>query len=412
MLKEKTPHPTFSYLIYLGCAIAFLTTAFNSHTGMNIFYISSYISFIAFVMNFKFYTKNYKNLVLPILFFTVGMANILWVSHFKQPGDYINIYRAYTSSGKLLIATAFILLIAINERLNIREHLISIAILTGIAINVYAIYQGVWLNIERIELNFDRSTAAAYIITAVNLVFMYCIFLLKNRYRLYIYSIAFLLTFSSLILLGTRSAIIVYPIALGISILMSKGSLSRKNKVNLFLSFVVAIVLSGLFFKGNIEQRIEDFQTDLRHAGEPQRDNSIMSRLSMQKVGMQAGNAALLGQSAEQRADEIIAIITLHPMLSGVLPYISVHMHNELIETYSIKGIWGVTLLLALYLGLLRFSLRQNRNPMLLSVVLSLFAYGCSDVVFFSSEVTVVYCLAIIISILIIKKSDQSWEEQ
>jgi O-antigen ligase len=355
-------------------------------------------------MNFKFYTKCYKKLILPMLFFTIGMASVLWVSYFKQPGDYINIYRSYTSTGKLQIATAFILLIALNERLDFKKNLTSIVILCGIAVNSYAIYQGLWAKTERVELNFDRSTAAAYIITAVNLVVMYSILTFKNRYRLHLYSITFLLTFSSIILTGTRSAIIIYPIALGVSILTSKDSIISKNKIKLSLSLVAIFVLCSFIFKGEIEERVQAFKTDLQLVAQPQRENSITSRLSMQKVGIQAGSSAPLGQSAEQRASEITVLVAQTPLLSGVLPYLTVHMHNEFIETFSIKGIWGVIFLLALYIGLFYFSFKPYRNPMLLSVTLSLFAYGCSDVIFFSTEVTIVYCLAIILSTLIVKK--------
>ncbi|MEX0634507.1 hypothetical protein M8494_31950 [Serratia ureilytica] len=53
--------------------------------------------------------------------FSVGMGTILWMHHFKQPGEYINIYRSYMSTGKLQLATAFILLIALNERLCVQH---------------------------------------------------------------------------------------------------------------------------------------------------------------------------------------------------------------------------------------------------------------------------------------------------
>ena len=408
MLTNKTPHPAFSYLIFLGCSIAFCSTPFDSHLGRDIFYISSYIALLSFIINFKFYTKDCKKLILPALFLLAGLASVLWVAYYKQPGDYINIYRAYTSSGKLQIATAFILAIALNNRINIRENLTSIVILAGIAMNAYAIYQGIWLNAERVELNFDRATAAAYIITAINLVVMYAVLTLKNRYRFYIYAIAFLLTYASIILTATRSAMLVYPIALGMSILINKDSLSFKNKITLSLSLVAIFTLCFFIFKNEITQRINDFKIDLQLSDQPQRENSIISRLSMQKVGMQAGNIAPLGQSAEHRATEITAMVNQNPLLSGVLPYLTVHMHNELIETYSIKGAWGVVILLALYIGLICYSFSYGRNPALFSVALTLFAYGCSDVLFFSSEATIVFCLAIIFSILICKKVDKT----
>ena len=48
-------------------------------------------------------------------------------------------------------------------------------------------------------------------------------------------------------------------------------------------------------------------------------------------------------------------MVAQQPRLSGVMPYINVHLHNELLETYSLKGIWGVLLLLALYVSLFFF---------------------------------------------------------
>ncbi len=58
MLKHRTPHPAFSYLIYLGCAIAFCTIPFGSATGRNLFYVSSYIAFIAVCLYPRYYFSN------------------------------------------------------------------------------------------------------------------------------------------------------------------------------------------------------------------------------------------------------------------------------------------------------------------------------------------------------------------
>lgn len=85
-------------------------------------------------------------------------------------------------------------------------------------------------------------------------------------------------------------------------------------------------------------------------------------------------------------------MVAQQPRLSGVMPYINVHLHNELLETYSLKGIWGVLLLLALYVSLFFSSFRPQRNALLLSVSASLFVYGLSDVIFFSTEGTVIFC--------------------
>lgn len=208
LLKETTPHPVFSYLIYLGCAIAFCTIPFASDTGRNLFYVASYISFIAVCLNLKYYFKNKRNLIVPVLFFCVGMGSIFWLQHFKQPGEYINIYRSYMSTGKLQIATAFILLIALNERICMQRAFIVIALMAGIAVNGYSLYQGLWLNIGRVEINFDRATVAAYLITAINLVMLQAILMLRTKYRIPLYIIGFLVTFSTLVLTGDRKSVV------------------------------------------------------------------------------------------------------------------------------------------------------------------------------------------------------------
>ncbi|MBV6694808.1 O-antigen ligase family protein [Serratia quinivorans] len=405
LLKETTPHPVFSYLIYLGCSIAFCTIPFGSDTGRNLFYVASYISFIAVCLNLKYYFKNKRNLIVPILFFCVGMGSIFWLQHFKQPGDYINIYRSYMSTGKLQIATAFILLIALNERLCMQRAFIIIALVAGIAVNGYSLYQGLWLDIGRVEINFDRATVAAYLITAINLVMLQAILMLRTKYRIPLYIFGFLITFSTLVLTGTRAAMLVYPVAVGLSILATKHLISHKHKILLITSVPLLLLASGLVFKSQIEQRIAAFETDLRLIDQPQTENSIISRISMQIAAIHTGSAAPLGQSAEQRGEEIRAMVLHQPHLAGVMPYINVHMHNELLETYSLKGVWGTLFLLALYIGLFVSSLKPHRNALLLGVTFSLFVYGLSDVIFFSTEGTAIFCLAIIASVLSVKKT-------
>ena len=405
LLKETTPHPVFSYLIYLGCAIAFCTIPFGSDTGRNLFYVASYISFIAVCLNLKYYFKNKKNLTVHVLFFCVGMGSIFWLQHFKQPGEYINIYRSYMSTGKLQIATAFILLIALNERLCMQRAFIVIALVAGIAVNGYSLYQGLWLDIGRIEINFDRATVAAYLITAINLTMLQAILMLRTKYRIPLYIIGFLVTFSTLVLTGTRAAMLVYPVAVGLSILATKNLISHKHKILLITSVPLLLLASGLVFKSQIEQRIAAFQTDLRLIDQPQTENSIISRISMQIAAIRSGSTAPLGQSAERRGEEIRAMVMHEPHLAGVIPYINVHMHNELLETYSLKGVWGALFLLALYISLFVSSLKPHRNALLLGVTFSLFVYGLSDVIFFSTEGTAIFCLAIVASVLSVKKT-------
>jgi len=405
MPSEKRPHPAFSYLIFLGCAIAFCTIPFGVETGRNIFYISSYISFIALCFNFRFYTKNKVHLTLFLSLCLLGAASMIWAPLNKQPDDYVNIYRSYFSTGKLQLATAFILLIALNERLDFQKSYIAVAIGGALAVNAYAIYQGLWLHYPRVQLNFDRATIVAYIITAINLVMLHAVLLLKTRYRLMLFLLAFIVSFSVIGLTGTRAAMLVFPVMVAIFVFTSREFFSRRQKTTIALAFPLLLLLSAMIFKSQIEQRIHDFHQDMASINDPQKDNSIMSRLSMQRTGFHAGNQALLGQSAEQRAKEITAMVKQDPELMGVMPYLTVHLHNELIEAYSLKGIVGAVLLLTFYLTYIFAALRIYNNVLLFTVMLSLIAFGLTDVIFFSTEGTVMFCLAIIASVISMKKT-------
>lgn len=406
-LIQKKPHPAFSYFIYIGCAVSFLTTPFGFSAGKNLFYLSSYIAFFAFIFNLKYYTNNKFNLIFASSFFLFGIATIFWLVVYKQPGDYIDIYRSYMSTARLHIATAFIMLIALNERLNIKKHVIAVGIIVGITVNLYAIYQGLWKNHGRIELNYDRATIVAYFMTAINLVMMQSIKMLRNRHRILLYLSAFLFTFAMLILTGTRAAMLAYPVLILISIIATKGLFNSRQKLIILISFPLLLIASSVIFNSQIDKRINDFHRNLATIDNTKLDNSVFSRVWMQIVAIRTGNEAPFGQSAEHRAAEALNIIHHEPRLNNVKRYLTVHLHNEILETWSLRGIWGVSLLLFIYCSLLTLSFKPQRNVMLLGVTLSLIIYGLSDVLFFSTECTVIFALAIIASILSTKDINQ-----
>lgn len=405
ILKKESPANFFNQLIFFGCALAFITTPFGGAFGRNVFYLSSYLAFLVVVFHLRFYIANKKNLLLPGAFFAVGIISIIWTAMYKQPGDFISLYRQYQSTGRLQIAAAFTLLVMLNVKTALQKKTVLAAIISGLAINGYAIYQGVFLDIDRVELNFDRATVAAYIITAVNLIFIKAVLLLKTRHRVLFFLATFTFTYASIVLTGTRAAMLAYPVLTLIIILMSTHVISRRHKIILFTLVPVMILLSAALFHKVITTRIQQFNQDIAQMHEQTGENSLISRLSMQTVAFRTGSEAIWGESAEQRAAEAKAIVAKEPSLYGALTYLTVHMHNELMETFSIKGIIGLLALVGFYLCLLRNAFIPCRNPALFAVTVSLITYGLSDVIFFSTEGTLIYCLAVIISGLLVKTS-------
>jgi O-antigen ligase len=407
MLIGKRFQTISSYFIYLGCVFAFCTVPFDLKIGRDVFYLSSYIAFILVVLNFRHYKNNKFNLLTSMSLLLLGCTTIIWVAIYKQQDEYINIYRAYMSTARIQIATSFIMLFALNDKTITRKIAIFTGIFAGIIVSGYALYQGLWLNEPRVILNFDRATIVAYIITITSLVMMQSIISLRIRYGILIYAAAFIFTYSALILTGTRASMIAYPVIIIISIIATKDLINPKQKRMLLLLLPVLLAISGLIFKKQIETRINDFHNNISLMYNTKVENSIFARVWMQIVAVRTGNTAPLGQSAEKRAEEARKIISADPKLYNAERYLTVHLHNEILETYSLKGVWGVILLLAFYGSLIALSFKNKKNVMLLGVSLSLIIYGLSDVLFFSLEYTTTFLASMIICILANRPQDE-----
>ncbi|ATZ10060.1 O-antigen ligase family protein [Erwinia amylovora] len=411
MLTEKSPQPILSYLIYTCCAIAFATVPFGLKFGRDIFYVASYISFIAIVLNLRYYTLDKLKLVVSLSFLAFGLGTTFWLIAFKQPGAYIDIYRSYMSTARLFSAMSVVSLVALNERLAMQKITLVVSVAVGLLVNTYALYQGLWLLQSRIELNFDRTTIVAYLLTAISLVMMQSILMLKIRYRLGFYIAAFILSYSAIILTGTRAAMIAYPALILLTVIVTKNIITVRHKIAVILLVPVLLTSTSLVFKDLVMSRIHDFERNIIAINDIEAENSVFSRVWMQVVAIRTGSEAPLGQSAEQRASEAMRIIQADPQLYNAKRYLTVHMHNEILETWSLKGIWGVVLLLAFYGSLTVLAFRLSRNAMLFGLTVAMIIYGLSDVIFFSTEATATFLLAIIASILSMKKNQTVAEQ-
>ncbi|MDJ0022947.1 O-antigen ligase family protein [Pantoea eucrina] len=403
LARREAPHSAISTLIFFGCATALLTAPFGGSFGRNVFYITSYIAFITLATHALYYAKLRINIALPVAMLLVGIASIIWTAVYKQPGDFISLYRQYQSTGRLQISGALILFFVLNDKSDLRQKAILAALLTGLAVNAYAIYQGVWLHLRRVELNFDRATMAAYIISAVNLLFLKAILFQKNKLKLFLFPAAFLFSYLAIILTGTRAAMLLFPVMALILVLFSKNVISRRYKIALFVIIPALFIAGSLIFKEKIANRIDEFQQNIADMHKNRGENSVVSRLSMQIIALQTGIESPAGQSAEQRALLARKIIQQQPQLYGALPYLTVHMHNEVLETFSIKGIAGALALVNFYIMLLVYAFRRGGNALLLTLALALIGYGLSDVIFFSTECTLIYCLTIIFAFSMMK---------
>lgn len=128
--------------------------------------------------------------------------------------------------------------------------------------------------------------------------------------------------------------------------------------------------------------------------------SSVGARLAMIRIGLNTGYNNLLGQSLEQRDQEIKELVLSQPLFEGGAIYSNVHLHNEIVDNFSLKGWWGVLGYLILMLALFYESyLKKSLDLLLFSI--SSAVYGMSDMILYGNNMTLSWSLLLIMIIFI-----------
>ncbi|MEG0406746.1 MAG: O-antigen ligase family protein, partial [Acinetobacter sp.] len=224
---------------------------------------------------------------------------------------------------------------------------------------------------------------------------------LRIKHTVSLYLLHFLVSLAAIITTQTRAAILVYPI-LNITLFFI---LYRHNRIILLrgvLAFILVVGLVSIPLKSVIENRYNDFMVDLHAYSQNNSKTSIGARLAMQQVGINAGEEHLWGQSLEQRDAEIKEFVLKNITLQGALTFVDVHLHNEVVDTFSVKGIPGVVVLLFLYSAMILRAYTQ-RSPLLLVIAGAIVAYGLSDLLLYAKGEALSCMLALCVAAMLVQ---------
>ncbi|MEG0253236.1 MAG: O-antigen ligase family protein, partial [Muribaculaceae bacterium] len=197
----------------------------------------------------------------------------------------------------------------------------------------------------------------------------------------------------------TRAAILIYPL-LSIGLFFIHYRHNRTILLRALLAFVVLVGLAAIPLKSVIESRYQNLMVDLHSYNQSNSNTSIGARFAMQQVGIDTGKAHYWGQSLEQRDAEIKVSVLQNVSMQGALAYVDVHLHNELIDTFSLKGIPGVIVLLLLYTTIFLRAYTQ-RSPLLLVILGAIAIYGLSDLLLYAKGEALSSVLALCIATML-----------
>ncbi|WP_261865925.1 O-antigen ligase family protein [Budvicia aquatica] len=395
------------YIVTIACCLlALVLVPLVPSIGRKLFYFSCYISLAGLLINIKKLKNSIKkeDILISTSFFIFGIVNILWVLIYKPTDNYSPIYPIFMKIGEILVISSLLFLYLSTNRT--KCNISAYIFLIGITINSYVFYEYFIKNISRAELGTERATIAAYIISIISSLVLSTILKYKNKFKFHIAFFYFIFSFSAIILTQTRAAIILFPI-LSLLTILTNTEVSKKNIIKTTCILLAILIGLGFLFKTTLEVRYNEMKNDIVLYQELNSNSSIGARFAMATVGLKIGANNIFGQSAEDRIEKVNQIIAKDESLSGAGIYTNIHLHNEIIDNLSIKGIFGVISLLFFYISLLYSSLRNGINIPMLIITLSAITYGLSDVLFFSKEFTFTFILCIVISKLLNNKNSE-----
>lgn len=385
---KNNPFDFIYFLFYAGILATLAMVLVNPDEALKVFIFSTALSLPLIGKNIKHVCSNKQNLVLPVMLLLFGLLQIIWVEIFKQPGSaFTGAYRSYQNGGKVMIFAALVMTaLASREPCANKTRITSIwTILTAIGLYLFAGYEVAGapdIMTYRVALGFEHQTGTAYALTLIALLASQAIINLRLKHTVALYLLHFLISLAVIITTQTRAAILVYPI-LSVGLFLMYYRHNRTMLFKALLGFVILVSLAAIPLKPVLENRYQNFMLDVHSYSQNNSNTSIGARLAMQQVGIETGKAHIWGQSLEQRSDEIQRLTVQHPSWQVALMFVNVHLHNEVVDTFSLKGIPGVVVLLLLYTAMFLIAYWQ-RSPLLFVVSGAIAVYGLSDLLLYA----------------------------
>jgi O-antigen ligase len=405
---DNTKNNPFNFLyqlFYTGILVTLAMVLVNPDEALKVFIACAALSLPLIGKNIKYVLGNKKNLILPFMLLLFGLVQIIWVDIFKQPGSaFTGAYRSYQNGGKVMIFAALVLT-ALTSRApcETKTRVTSIwVIVTAIGLYLFAGYQlaGAPNPLDyRVALGFEHQTGTAYALTLIGLLASQAIINLRIKHTVSLYLLHFLISLAVIITTQTRAAILVYPI-LSISLFLMHH---RHNRIMLFktlLGFVILVGIASIPLKSIIENRYQNTMVDLHSYSQNNSNSSIGARLAMQRAGIEAGKEHYWGQSLEQRGAEIQQLALQDTSLQGAVAFLDVHLHNEIIDTFSLKGIPGAVVLLLLY-AVMFLRAYWQRSSLLFVIAGAIAIYGLSDLLLYAKGEALSSVLALCIAAML-----------
>lgn len=407
---------TLPIIIGMLMAFSMVIASFADTWSRDSYFILSYLSVIVTIW-LVFFRKislfrDRAALLVAASFLLFGISRVAW--SFLMNDDGPGIYKSYSPTASRIILGAFIFCVCILLKNELRKFFSNIYVsgvikVLPLYILLYALYDIFVLNKDRVELDTNRATVTAYLVSAIFFVSLHFCAQVKNKLNISLFFTNLIVSNAIIILTQTRAAIAVYLLlSVFYTAIVFRKSLSIK-KVSIVV--VLLLIFAGTSYEFLYKSRINEAITETQGYDVTKPGGSLGDRYTMWYAGLSAFKHAPFGQSFQARNDFISEKIAAGNISDSIVIYLTVHLHSELIEVLSLQGIIGGVLLVLIYLSLLYAGIR-NKNLLLIMITLCLGGYGLADVLFFSRESITVYLLCIAVALVTGGKEDTAGQPQ
>lgn len=387
---------------FILCAITLLTALVNNNLGMKLFNITGILALLTLIIRGKAVNLNSKACILPAAILLIGVIDVIWYSLFKVDNSpFRSTYHSYLNTAKIFLFGTFIVLLASTSVFKLKKDAFFYLIYSvSFIILGYATYLKFGAGMDRIDFGIGTATGAAYSIMLIGTISAVSVLYIRKSHPL-LFLLNAAAVFTALIFTQTRSAVLLFPV---ISCLVLVLYFSKSPK-KLFLSvfgFLTALVVLSFIFSKPIYLRYESAIKDIeKYQVHNNSLSSLGARIAMYQVGFDIfQKSPLAWRGAEERAQNATTMVAKDKSLQGAIPFLNVHLHNEMIEAGSLKGIAGVLSTLLFYVALF-YAVYYFRSLGLFAFTLTIIGLGLSDVLIWSRSVPIIIICGITVLLFI-----------
>ncbi|TKT81669.1 O-antigen ligase family protein [Escherichia sp. MR] len=389
-------------MTYVLCFFLLIIALVNNTLSIKLFNVTAMVGLLALILRGKQLSINRNVLILPLSIFIIGLVDLVWYSLFKFDNSLFRAtYHNYLNTAKIFLFGTILVFLALNTRIKLKKDSVLYIFYTlSFIIATYAVYIKMKTNWERIYFEIGTPTGASYSIMFIGILSSVAVFYTRNK-NPYLFILNSLAIFYALLLTQTRVTLVVYPLICVITFVLFYIKYPKKILTS---AIVFIVLLTGLIysFSQTLQNRYAEGVNDLVQYTNNS-NSSLGARIAMYEMGIDIFKESTLTlRSAEARAQKMHLFVSEQSRLAGALEFTNIHLHNEIIEAASLKGILGIVSVLFFYIALC-FTAYTERNIGLFALTLGIIGVGVSDVIIWARSIPIIIISALTLLVMIRK---------